>query len=119
MDRGEALDTLGLPSTAPAAQITEAYRDLAKVWHPDRFSGDPRLCAKAEEKLKRINIAYRTLQGGFAPGSAESTKRSRRRYYGGRPRRAQNAPADQAWRSVWIGAGLAVLVGGMLILLGG
>jgi curved DNA-binding protein CbpA len=39
------------------ADIKRAYRDLAKVWHPDRFSGDSTLQQKAQEKLKRINAA--------------------------------------------------------------
>lgn len=43
-------------------EIKQAYRDLAKVWHPDRFSDQPRLQQKAEEKLKRINAAYEFLK---------------------------------------------------------
>jgi len=69
MDRGEALRILGLPASASDAQIKVAYRDLAKVWHPDRFTNDVGLRAQAEETLKLINTAYRTL--------AEDTTRSR------------------------------------------
>lgn len=43
---------------ASAEEIKQAYRDLAKVWHPDRFLDDPRLHQKAQEKLKQINAAY-------------------------------------------------------------
>lgn len=43
-------------------EIKQAYKDLAKVWHPDRFSNDTRLRQKAEEKLKRINAAYEFLK---------------------------------------------------------
>src|SRR5204862_447265 len=46
---------------ASLAEIRQAYRDQTKVWHPDRFSNDIRLKNKAEEKLKRINLAYRRL----------------------------------------------------------
>jgi curved DNA-binding protein CbpA len=53
---------LGLPPGAPLADIKHAYRDLAQVWHPDRFAHDPRLRDKAQENLKRINDAYQTLQ---------------------------------------------------------
>jgi curved DNA-binding protein CbpA len=89
MERREALEILGLPSTAEEAQIREAYRDLAKVWHPDRFRGDQRLCAKAEENLKRINAAYRTLQRSSARGTDESTtKPSNRPADGDRPGRS-------------------------------
>lgn len=42
--------------------IKQAYKDLAKVWHPDRFADTPRLQQKAEEKLKRINTAYEFLK---------------------------------------------------------
>ena len=48
---------------ASLAEIRQAYRDQTKVWHPDRFSNDTRLKNKAEEKLKRINLAYRRLCG--------------------------------------------------------
>ena len=33
-----------------------------KVWHPDRFGGDPRLQKKAQEKLKEINEAYEAVK---------------------------------------------------------
>jgi len=58
----EALDVLSLGPGATAAEIKEAYRDLVKVWHPDRFGTDPRLRQKAEEKLQQINAAYHVLQ---------------------------------------------------------
>jgi len=35
------------------------------VWHPDRFSANPRLKHKAEEKLKEINVAYETVVKSF------------------------------------------------------
>jgi hypothetical protein len=54
---------LGLPPGAPSHTIKQAYRDLVKVWHPDRFSNDPRLQQKAQEELKAINIAYHALIG--------------------------------------------------------
>jgi curved DNA-binding protein CbpA len=60
--RSEALDVLALRPGATAAEIKEAYRDLVKVWHPDRFGIDQRLRRKAEEKLQEINRAYRVLQ---------------------------------------------------------
>lgn len=51
--------TLGLTNEATAEEVRQAYRDLAKIWHPDRFGEeDTRLRKKAEEKLKQINIAY-------------------------------------------------------------
>jgi hypothetical protein len=58
----EALDVLALRPGATPTEIKEAYRDLVKVWHPDRFGSDPRLRQKAEEKLRQINDAYRVVQ---------------------------------------------------------
>ena len=53
---------LGLPQGASPAEIKAAWRDLAKVWHPDRFQHDERLQGKAGENLKRINEAYESLE---------------------------------------------------------
>jgi hypothetical protein len=55
------LTVLGLEPGATLDEIKEAHRDLAKVWHPDRFGHDLRLRAKAEERLKEINGAYEGL----------------------------------------------------------
>jgi curved DNA-binding protein CbpA len=60
----QALETLDLDPGATPIEIKQAYRDLAKVWHPDRFpEDDSRLRKKAEEKLKEINEAYEILKG--------------------------------------------------------
>ena len=55
---------LGLEPGASAEEVKEAYRDLSKVWHPDRFHDQPRLRQKGERKMKEINEAYRVLKGG-------------------------------------------------------
>lgn len=49
------------PSASPM-EVRQAYRDLVKVWHPDRFGHDPALQLKAQEKLKEINAAFDRLQ---------------------------------------------------------
>ena len=41
--------------------IRQSYRQLVKVWHPDRFSHDQNLQAVANDKLKKINFAYESL----------------------------------------------------------
>ena len=55
-------EVLGLKKGATNAQIREAYLDLVKIWHPDRFQNDPKLQKKAEEKIKQINSAYAELR---------------------------------------------------------
>lgn len=54
-------EILELEPGASPEEVKRAYRDLAKVWHPDRFSHDPPLQQKAQEKLKEINRAYEKL----------------------------------------------------------
>jgi hypothetical protein len=53
---------LELEPGASSEELKRAYRDLVKVWHPDRFVDDPQLQQKALEKLKEINEAYARLQ---------------------------------------------------------
>lgn len=72
-DLGRCYFLLGLEPGATPEQIKEAWRDLAQVWHPDRFGGNDRLQQKAQEKLKDINQAYEKLrnqQSGAASRSA-------------------------------------------------
>ena len=53
----DAFEILGISKNASEEQIRSAYRDMARRWHPDRFSEGPeRLWA--EQKMTAINIAY-------------------------------------------------------------
>lgn len=50
-----------LPGAA-VDEIKEAYVDLVKVWHPDRYQHEnARLRQRAEEKIREINQAYAHL----------------------------------------------------------
>jgi hypothetical protein len=90
---GDALEALGLHGDATAAEIKEAYRDLVKVWHPDRFGGDVRLRRKAEEKLQQINDAYRMLQSHTGPvGVSTSSSKSANTY------RSSDMQSGKGWR---------------------
>jgi hypothetical protein len=55
-------ETLDLQPGASPEEVKQAYRELAKVWHPDRFAHDPKLIKRADEKLKEINEAYTRLK---------------------------------------------------------
>ena len=51
---------LGIPTNASEAQIKEAYRELAKKYHPDKYQDNP-LSELAEEKFQEVNEAYDML----------------------------------------------------------
>lgn len=63
-------ELLGVAPGTSGRELKQAYLDMAKVWHPDRFSHDPRLQQKAQEKLKEINDAYERLSSGRAARAA-------------------------------------------------
>ncbi len=48
---------LGVPSTASAKEVTQAYRKLARQWHPDANPDNP----SAEERFKELSAAYDVL----------------------------------------------------------
>ena len=54
-------EILGLTVVASAEEVKQAYRDLIKIWHPDRFAHDPKLQIKTQEQLKKINDAYEQI----------------------------------------------------------
>jgi hypothetical protein len=66
-DLSKAYELLGVKPGVSNRELKAAHRDLAKVWHPDRFVHDPRLQEKAQEKLKEINEAYDLLSSGNTP----------------------------------------------------
>lgn len=61
---------LNLEPTASPDEIYQAYRDLARVWDPQRFAHSPRLELKAESKLQEIIAAYHALLPSGYPGAA-------------------------------------------------
>jgi hypothetical protein len=70
LDHDKAYEVLGVKPGVSNRDLKAAHRDLAKVWHPDRFLHDPRLQQKAQEKLKEINEAYELLISGKTPRPA-------------------------------------------------
>jgi formylglycine-generating enzyme required for sulfatase activity len=66
---------LELMPGASADEIRQAYRDLVKVWHPDRFSRGTRLQKKAEERTRLINEAYEVLRSYIELGPAKPKKK--------------------------------------------
>ncbi len=79
-DLSECYRILELTPGATQEEVKRSYRELVKVWHPDRFAGDPKLQKKAQEKLKQINLAYERICKGEA----------------GDPRRRSSSPGTSA-----------------------
>ena len=57
----ESCEILGVSSDVSLQDLKQAYRDLIKVWHPDRFQGDERVVRLGETQVKQINEAYEVL----------------------------------------------------------
>src|SRR5437870_434040 len=82
------------PGASPEA-VKQAYRDLVKIWHPDRFPNDPKFQKRANEKTKAINEAYRKILAYQSGNSSYS--RARPSEEEGRTR--ASAEADAARRA--------------------
>jgi hypothetical protein len=76
MDTRRCLEILELKSITSPDELKQAYRDMAQIWHPDRFHGNPRLQRIASTKLKEINQAYNNLLAYFDPEQRARLKRS-------------------------------------------
>ena len=61
MDYHQCCNILDLVPPVTQEDAKQAYKDLVQVWHPDRFTHNPRLQERAETKLKQLNLAYETL----------------------------------------------------------
>ncbi|MDY3846372.1 MAG: DnaJ domain-containing protein [Eubacteriales bacterium] len=51
-------EVLGITQDATDIEVKNAYRQLARKYHPDNFSNDSDMAKLAEERMKEINEAY-------------------------------------------------------------
>ncbi len=62
-------EALGVSPNATRAQITEAYRNLVQIYHPDRHvDSPPHVRDEADRRMKELNEAYAILRQ-IAPNS--------------------------------------------------
>lgn len=68
-DLRRSFDLLQLKPGATPAEVKRAFREQVAAWHPDRFSADPAMQRRAEERLRLVIEAHRSIvasQGAHA-----------------------------------------------------
>jgi hypothetical protein len=71
-------EILGIGPKSKPAEITAAYRVLAQIFHPDRFSGAPAAVQKeAERRMGEVNDAYAFFRGSNNSSGENSVARTR------------------------------------------
>src|SRR3954452_14568367 len=70
MTRVDPYAILGVSAMAGPQELTTAYREQAKRWHPDRGGGE-----EAARRMAEINAAYELLRAGFAHDAAPRAPR--------------------------------------------
>jgi hypothetical protein len=65
---------LEVNQSTPQAEVKNAYRDLVKIWHPDRFAHDTRLQLKCQKRTQDLNEAFHQLDSLIRLGIAIEEK---------------------------------------------
>lgn len=72
-------EVLGVSRDANLTEVTQAYRKLAKKYHPDLNPGD----SSAQKKMAEINVAYEEIKSGRAKYQDYSRPQQSQGYGGG------------------------------------
>ena len=90
---------LGVDPGAPPAQLTAAYREQAKRWHPDRNAD-----AASVKRMAEVNAAYDLLRAGGFSAPPRSAK----------PERGKT-PAPPRGRGAWLAPAIRRALGRELL----
>ncbi len=107
----------GLNRGASEQELKESYKDILSVWDPNRFSDNPHLREKANEKIREIHIAYEKLRPYITGGNTRKT--GERSYDESQPSQQVQLPregpsarpeAKRTWLTTTIVGGIAILL---------
>lgn len=76
-DLQHSFDLLQLKPGATPAEVKRAFRDQVAAWHPDRFASDPAMQRRAEERLRLVIEAHRSIMayhGAHASGGGAASQ---------------------------------------------
>lgn len=88
MNQNDPYQILGVSPQADDDEIKRAYHELARKYHPDRYSNSD-FAELAKEKMQAINAAYEEIQRRRAAGASAGTGGG---YKGGSDAGAYGAP---------------------------
>lgn len=94
--RPDPFKVLGIPANSTQAEVTAAFRKLAKKYHPDRYQEKPeKVRREAESRMAELNDAYKLARKKLKEGTYDED------IYGtGQRSRARNEP----WTGSDVGA---------------
>jgi len=82
----ESYRLLEVEPGAPLDAVKGAYRELIKIWHPDRFPNDPKFQKRATEKTKALTkltkksqLIWLAIILNHAPAPEQGPHRRKRR----------------------------------------
>lgn len=70
---------LGISKDATEQEIKDAYRELARKYHPDNYADNP-LSDLASEKMKEINEAYDEIMNSRRSGKGKNNNKANENY---------------------------------------
>lgn len=89
-------EVLGLSRGASPQQISEAYRALVQIYHPDRYAeAPPRVKDEALRRMQAVNAAFQALGKPRSPSSAQRRSRTEKTQ-APPPRRRSTPPNDRS-----------------------
>lgn len=74
MDINKYYAILEVQPNASLEEVKQSYKELAQVWHPDRYSHNVRLQQKAQAKFKEINEAHEQLVKFYETNTTHQAK---------------------------------------------